>query len=425
MSGWCFDEKWWTWRREFNRCRLQRELTGCILKKTFVKNLRVRNVGCLKNVDLPLTRFHALIGPNDSGKSTILRALEALFSFAAADGSSRTGNPWISKIEQGKWIGTWEEGRSIECDVSGDNVLLRYSCKGLPKEEQRHQGFLLERFEEGGEKGKESEIVRQWQVKRRENLQIRHKSGKKETGPVEAWRPILSFLSGSVWILRFDPDMLRQPSELIPEGSENTFFGGRGKGLPGVFDLVFNRGDDSREKLQNRIRELFPTVKNLRLRNVSSSAKELQVELTDGTLVPAQAMSEGMLYFLAFAVLQYMESPSIILVEEPENGLHPARVADVVRVLEEVSKDTQVIMATHSPLVINEMSPENVTLVTRDDETGTRVTSLPETRDFEERSKIYQPGELWLSYADGDKESKLQKSDSEELGEQGHEGSDK
>ena len=65
-------------------------------------------------------------------------------------------------------------------------------------------------------------------------------------------------------------------------------------------------------------------------------------------------------------------------------------------------------MATHSPLVINDMEPENVTLVTRDEEKGTRVTLLTETKDFAERKKIYAPGELWLSYADGKQEAALQ-----------------
>jgi predicted ATPase len=122
-------------------------------------------------------------------------------------------------------------------------------------------------------------------------------------------------------------------------------------------------------------------------------------------------MSEGMLYWLAFAVIEYLNPlgmiQGMVLIEEPENGLHPSRIAEVMRILREVSKRTQVVMATHSPLIINELRPEEVTIVTRTPESGTIVTPMTATKDFAERSKVYALGELWLSYADGDLEREL------------------
>jgi predicted ATPase len=112
-------------------------------------------------------------------------------------------------------------------------------------------------------------------------------------------------------------------------------------------------------------------------------------------------MSEGLLYYLAFAAIKHLEPTSILLVEEPENGLHPIRIAEVMNVLKEISKTTQVLIATHSPLVVNELSGDQVTVVTRDGERGTQVRRLSATANFEERSKVYAPGELWLSYANG------------------------
>jgi hypothetical protein len=64
-------------------------------------------------------------------------------------------------------------------------------------------------------------------------------------------------------------------------------------------------------------------------------------------------------------------------------------------------------MATHSPLIINELKPEEVTIVTRTPEAGTICTPMTATKNFAERSKIYALGELWLSYADGDLEREL------------------
>ncbi|HEX7839621.1 MAG TPA: AAA family ATPase [Kofleriaceae bacterium] len=46
--------------------------------------------------------------------------------------------------------------------------------------------------------------------------------------------------------------------------------------------------------------------------------------LNDGTRVHANQVSEGLLYWLAFAALPHIETPAILLVEEPEYGLHPS-----------------------------------------------------------------------------------------------------
>ncbi len=131
------------------------------------------------------------------------------------------------------------------------------------------------------------------------------------------------------------------------------------------------------------------------------------VKLADGTFVPAELMSEGLLYYLAYAVLPHLEPTALLLVEEPENGLHPARVAEVMRVLRAISEHTQVLVATHSPLVVNELRPDEVTVVTRTRDEGTKATRLQDTPGFEERSKVYALGELWLSYANGEDEGPL------------------
>lgn len=143
---------------------------------------------------------------------------------------------------------------------------------------------------------------------------------------------------------------------------------------------------------------------------ISGQHLTLQIELNDGTIVGSNELSEGLLYYLAFAALPYLKPVSVLLLEEPENGLHPSRIEDVMRVVRAFSKSsgTQVLMATHSPLVINCLEPDEVTVVTRPDlETGTVVTPIRETPDFDKRHSVYALGELWLSFADGTVEAPL------------------
>jgi predicted ATPase len=216
-----------------------------------------------------------------------------------------------------------------------------------------------------------------------------------------------------VRLLRFDPDILRKPSPLLPESDLLEFFDERGYGLAGILDAVLNRGDDSFQKLKKQVRVLFPVIEHLRLKVVSPQLKEIYVELNSGQQVSAEFLSEGLLFYLAFAAVPYLSPVSVILVEEPENGLHPARIKDVVNVLRELSKSVQVIIATHSPLVINELEPEEVTVVTRHEKDGTIATPLKDTPNFKTRSKVFALGELWLNYANGMDEGPLLNSEQE------------
>jgi predicted ATPase len=209
--------------------------------------------------------------------------------------------------------------------------------------------------------------------------------------------------------VRFDPDALRRPSGLMPEVQAIEFVDERGFGLPGVYFALRNLGDDVFPSIVDDVRRHFQTIKGLRVKAVSSSTVGLEIELRSGARVSAERLSDGLLYYLAFAALRHLQPASLLLVEGPENGLHPAGVAAVVKTLRTIMNETgaQVVIATHSPLVINELEPAEVSVVTRTEEAGTRVTPIVATHAFEKRSSVYALGELWLSYADGIDEEPL------------------
>jgi predicted ATPase len=193
---------------------------------------------------------------------------------------------------------------------------------------------------------------------------------------------------------------------LIPHGQPLAYTE-RGQGLAAVYDAFLSRRLDVFLEISQRFKALFPTAKSIQLTNPNHTTKALGLELADGTSVRADRLSEGMLYWLAFAALPYLEPAPLILIEEPENGLHPSRIGEVMRVLREISNTSQIIVATHHPLVINELQSDEVTIITRTPERGTIATPLSQTKNFEQRSKVYALGELWLNYADGDLESDL------------------
>jgi ABC-type branched-subunit amino acid transport system ATPase component len=325
-----------------------------------LREFSAKQIGCLKDVRLQLSPLHALIGPNDSGKTTLLRAIGTLAS-AASRSPLKAPHLWSN----------W----TPPCEINALSTQeTSYRLASTPN-------GLFETWQRGDEQN--SAVFRSLQEL---------PSGKALEG-----------FSGGVRFVHFDPKSLRHTSGLIPEGKEAQFTDAHGYGLPGIYQNILGRGDDVYQQIQQRLRELFPTVQGLQVFPRTENELSLRVVLRDGTKVPAEEMSEGLLYFLAYAALPWISETSLLLIEEPENGLHPSRVADVVRVLRSLSEQkTQVILATHSPLVINELKGHEVSVITRPSvEEGTRAILLEDTPNFERRASVYALGELWLSYADG------------------------
>lgn len=347
-----------------------------------IVRLDIENYGPIRKVSLALSPLHALIGPNDSGKSTILRALRTAAQFARGSFGAdpidepRPFNPMLDPQSDGPNIGVHY----------ADNLayVLRY------------QHGVGESVYEGDQKIAKVDIRRTWNMP----------GLLQQDSPVPAVKTLAERLTTATMV-RFDPDCLRAPAPLIPESKGIAFADERGTGLASVFDAILNRDAEAFAKIQAVVCGYFPSIARLGLINVSNSLKEIAVTLTDGTRVGAKAMSEGLLYFLGFLALKHVTGSRLLLIEEPENGLHPARIAETMAILRELSKESQVIMATHSPLVINELQGHEISVVTRHPQEGTQAILLRDTPNYAARSEIYLNGELWVAYGDGTREAAL------------------
>ena len=68
--------------------------------------------------------------------------------------------------------------------------------------------------------------------------------------------------------------------------------------------------------------------------------------------------------------------PSVILLDEPELGLHPAAIGLVAGMIEQLSHDKQIIVATQSPLLVDEFElDEIIVLDLKDGQTKLRTLS--------------------------------------------------
>lgn len=288
-----------------------------VVSRLHITKLRIQGFGCIRDATFALTPLHAIIGPSDSGKTTVLRALRALSRYAQRQ------NVHAAMAEFGLY---GHESSTLEAHVAGAGMAII----------------------------------------------VRDRGGWGEHHLDEEARGAL----GGHHTLHFDSEALRQSSSLIPEGAPLRFADERGLGLPALYDAILSRDVGTYLSLSERLAKAFPTVKSISLKNPDQQTKTLSVQLEDGMFVAAPGMSEGLLRFLAFAAVPYLTPAALLLVEEPENGLHTARGRDVVAILREVSKTMQVVIATHSPFIVEELEPEEVTVLGRDVANGTEAMPL-------------------------------------------------
>ena len=115
----------------------------------------------------------------------------------------------------------------------------------------------------------------------------------------------------------------------------------------------------------------------------------------DTVLGPHQ-LSDGTLRFLCLAtlLLQPVElQPSLILMDEPELGQHPAALAVLAEMLRTASDERQVIVATQSADLVSELDPEEVVVVGRED--GASTFRRLDGDDLRDWLKDYSLGDLW------------------------------
>ena len=352
-----------------------------------IRAFHARNYGCLRDVHVTMGgRLHAFVGPNDSGKSTLLRGIRAVLQFAG-DRFSRTEDhvfrPFAPFPSRRHKEDESHVDSMIGCDVVRGSYHVELTAKGLVQRAVCAQP---------------PELL---------TTPRRYTEHAWDTLPKERFGRTLDQLHGAR-MLHLEPNALRTPSALVPRGHKLGFSDDRGHGLPGVYQAILGRGDDTFTSLRDTVRALFPTVKRIAVVPVTRADLSVEVELADGSIARATELSDGMLMSLALATLPHLDPVSAVMIEEPERGLHPDRIKDVIHLLRDLAErlDMQVFLATHSPLVLDELTADEISVVTRPSiERGTIVTPLRATPHFDRRSKLCSLGELWRTYGNGEREA--------------------
>jgi predicted ATPase len=119
-------------------------------------------------------------------------------------------------------------------------------------------------------------------------------------------------------------------------------------------------------------------------------------------------VSDGTILLTAFLTLQFQEPPlDLLCIEEPERGVHPHLLGQLVAVLRRMTTGeigghrTQIVLATHSPELLEFIEPKEVRLLSRDAADGAlQVRTIDaESDDWRTAYREYDEslGGLWLS----------------------------
>jgi predicted ATPase len=109
-------------------------------------------------------------------------------------------------------------------------------------------------------------------------------------------------------------------------------------------------------------------------------------------------ISDGTLRFMALATLLMQPPdflPNLLIIDEPELGLHPVAIGALAGMVQTASQHCQVILATQSPLLLDEFSPEDIIVVERDKRQLCSKLKRLSSEELKEWIKDYSLSEMW------------------------------
>lgn len=120
---------------------------------------------------------------------------------------------------------------------------------------------------------------------------------------------------------------------------------------------------EAKRKVLENLRNLYPSAEDF---NVLVEVNSVQVFIQEGDfLIPATRLSDGTLRFLCLlAILCHPNPPPLICIEEPELGLHPDMIHIIADLLRDAATRTQLIVTTHSDLLVEEFTDEPECILT-------------------------------------------------------------
>jgi predicted ATPase len=346
-------------------------------------------------LNLDGSRLHALVGQNSSGKTSVLQALhtlsrlvdspfESIFKHPISPDSLATvGQQNFSVMASGFWgheddRQAWQFG--YEFQLKNDNSWSPPSLTWMTDEtEGKQSGRFLYLTSE--------DHLRQ-ALKYAVYLKLVVANLAKPTYS-EAITPQIEYDgSGLAPTLDYIRDETPEAFQNLQEWLKRIVLGLRRIGIRRAKVMV------------NRQRVIEVNRKSVAYEdNQEIAGQEVVLDMNTGERIPAHAISEGTMLALGLlTVLTNPERPNLVLLDDIEQGLHPKAQRELLAVFKEIiqaNPDLQIIFSTHSPYIVDQLSPSQIHVLSNTRSGFTHCKRLDEHPDVEWAIQTLTTGEFW------------------------------
>ena len=189
------------------------------------------------------------------------------------------------------------------------------------------------------------------------------------------------------------------PLKKTAKVDDNRFFRADGSNLAAFLYLLKAKHEEEYRFIRNTIRRIAPFFDDFVLEPRSLNENRIRLEWRHrgkDSYFDVSRFSDGTLRFIALTVLLLQPdkcNPSVILLDEPELGLHPSAITVLGALVRHASRNVQAIISTQSPMLLDMFKPEEVVVV-QNDEGASTFTRLDKS-DLGEWLEEYSLSELW------------------------------
>ncbi len=365
-----------------------------------LKRVKIQGYKSLVDVEVNLQPLSVLFGPNASGKSNFLDALQLLSRIATSNNLNDAFNPPYrgKPLESFTFGSTGIQGLlakftasfSIEVDVELSQTVIDTVNSRIQKMEGTKKAFLREKYlryrieiETHPKTGRlrvadeylaalnaKGEITNQQPYIERIDDDRLHLRPEGQASPsnydtqidysilsLSHYPPHYPYLVAmhqelASWFFYYlEPrERMRIPSPV----REVRHIGLMGEELDAFLNTLKAIDEPQFKAVEKALHMVVPSITGIDV-GVNNSGEVELVLLEGNTPIPMRVVSEGTLRILGLLALSGVkDQPSLLGFEEPENGVHPDRLDLIARLLEtRAMGDTQVIVTTHSPVLVD------------------------------------------------------------------------
>jgi predicted ATPase len=348
-----------------------------------------------------LESFTCLVGRNGAGKSTVLQALSFVSQLISGNVDDWLANRgWSPRDLTNRWSGKDNIGFLVEFRI-GDEIIhwngiynpsrKRCSHEVLEFVDSSEPLILVSRGRlkfKGGPKGREIEMelgLTNYQGSCLSFLNISKLPQKVQE--------VVKILQGLRCLDTLTPERMRRRTKSatdIGHGGEN------------LSAYLASLTQTQRDHLQRDLKEFFPTVGRLQTQTLKAGWKQLKLTENFGNNsgeFTNRDLNDGMLRVLAI-LAECNGSDRICLFDEIENGIHPELAGQLVRYLIEKSKEKQIIVTTHNPMILNyipdEQARKSVHLVYKDGNGATQTRLYFDSKITSDKLGLLGAGEVYV-----------------------------